>query len=419
MGSRVATQDIGSKSPLLKLPNELLLEVALHLERFQDLNSLLRTSKLFHTVFHTLLYRRAITAKDIVRDQIVWRVLSRCRVASLRHLLDNGLSANNQFSDGRNLLRTLCQLDDKERSVPLVRLLLKRGADIESKDTRTGSSTVLHVAARNDNCEIATLLLAHGADVNATEVHKRTPLHDAAFQGHCDSAALLLAHGADVNAVSTHGNTPLLEAAVACRSDIASVLLAHGADVNAVSTHGNTPLLEAVVACRSDIASVLLAHGAAVDARSATGDTPLLVALHNRNKDVIPVLLAHGADVDARDVLGRTPLHVASTYFAQADHTLAKLLVEHDADVNAIDSAGRTPLHLATREFVDCYDDELFMPKFLLENGAAVDAISNKGRSPLQEVISDPWDAEEYADLVALFIAHGADVPALNSADGE
>jgi ankyrin repeat protein len=374
MDSRVASQDIGSKSPLLRLPDELFLEVALHLDRFEDLNSLLRTSHLFHTVFHTLLYRRFITAQDTVRDQIVRRVLSRCGVASLRHLLDNGLSANYQFCDGGNMLRTLCQYDNEERSVPFARLLLERGADVESKNTRNGSRTVLHLAALNDNCEIATLLLAHGAGVNATDVHDRTPLHDAAGEGHCDSAALLLAHGADVNAVSWHGNTPLLEAAVACHSDIASVLLA---------------------------------HGAAVDARVAsTGDTPLLVALRYHNKDVIPVLLAHGADADAWDPHGRTPLHVASTYFVQADHTLAKMLVEHGANVNAIDSEGRTPLHLATSACADSsYEDPLFMPKFLLENGAAVDAISNRGCSPLEEVSSH---AKNYIELLELFLAYGA-----------
>jgi hypothetical protein len=67
MGSQVATEDIRRKSPLLTLPNELLLEMAAHLERFRDLNCLLRTSRFFHTI----LYRRAITAADTVRDDIV------------------------------------------------------------------------------------------------------------------------------------------------------------------------------------------------------------------------------------------------------------------------------------------------------------------------------------------------------------
>jgi ankyrin repeat protein len=381
-----ATEDISSKSPLLALPNELLLDVARYLKHFRDLNALLRTSRFFYTLFHALLYRRVITANATVRDAIALEVLSEAdQVATLAHLLDNGLSVNHKFrtgfDDGNDLVHTLCWNADTECTISLARLLLERGADVEAKDA-TNSGTALHLAVFNNSCGITALLLAHGADPNAAAMNGYTPLHFAASYGYGDIAELLLAHGADVNAATT--------------------------------LDGATPLLESVAGGHSDTASLLLAHGAAFDVRNDMGETPLLVALRSCKANVIPMLLAHGADADARDNLGRTPLHVASTSFSRDQHTSAKLLLEHGADVNAVENGGRTPLH----SFVGHHfcDGELFMPKFLLENGADVNAISKDGRSPLQEALSSCSHSKHCTgQLVALLIAHGADTSVLSS----
>jgi hypothetical protein len=182
-----------SKPPLLTLPNELFFEVASNLESFRDLNSLLRTSRLFHTLFNPRLYHLAVAADDCVREDIVVWVLSEYRVASLTLLLDNGLSVHQKLSHHlagvRDLLLQVCYSSDHKRSLPLARLLLERGADIAIKDDC--SETKLHAAAGRGNSSIAALLLEHGANVNATNEHGRTPLHFVAifFGGrrpHCE-----------------------------------------------------------------------------------------------------------------------------------------------------------------------------------------------------------------------------------------
>jgi hypothetical protein len=69
-----------------------------------------------------VIYRRAIAADDIIRDDIVAWVLSEYRVPSLKLLLDNGLSVHQNL---HHMLHWICYNDDQERSVPLARLLLE------------------------------------------------------------------------------------------------------------------------------------------------------------------------------------------------------------------------------------------------------------------------------------------------------
>ena len=91
-------------------------------------------------------------------------------------------------------------------------------------------------------------LLAAGADANARDPLGATPLHDAAWNGNREIAALLIAHGAEVNARHLEaGSTPLHYAVIKDNLGVAEVLLEHGADVRATSRSGATALHMAAV----------------------------------------------------------------------------------------------------------------------------------------------------------------------------
>ena len=99
-----------------------------------------------------------------------------------------------------------------EGNIQAVKQHLAAGTDFELRCTACGL-TVLGHAAWGGHKEIAELLIAEGADVNAKRNTGVTPLHHAAWNGHKEVAELLIANGADVNAKieggSHKGNTPL------------------------------------------------------------------------------------------------------------------------------------------------------------------------------------------------------------------
>lgn len=128
-----------------------------------------------------------------------------------------------------------------------------------------------------------------------------TPLHAAIVNACFDIAELLIAKGADVNAKDEYGETPLYIAAHSDK-DIAELLIAKGADVNARTKRGDTPLFSTALFVHKDkaIAELLIAKGADVNAENKDGETPLYIAAREGHKEVANLLIAKGADVNAK-----------------------------------------------------------------------------------------------------------------------
>jgi ankyrin repeat protein len=79
----------------------------------------------------------------------------------------------------------------------------------------------------NGHQDVAALLVASHALVNATDQSGWTPLHYTSL-GYRNVAELLLAHGAEVNARNRFGATPLHLAQENRRQDVAELLREHG-----------------------------------------------------------------------------------------------------------------------------------------------------------------------------------------------
>ena len=313
--------------------------------------------------------------------------------------------------------------------------LLKAGADPEA---RTSGETALMTAVRTGGVDVVNVLLAHGADVTATEPSSgQTVLMAAVAEAHPAVAHVLLEHGADVRAQSQAGFTPLAFAVRAGDLESVKLLVAAGASANEKlairrraeidgsadymdTPDGTTVLVLAVVNAHYELATYLLDQGAEPNADS-DGRTALHAVVKTMNweslsspdpeltgtgrldaRDLLGALLAAGANVNARlpksdrrrnsavsgytveesGTVGVTPLWIA----AQAgDVRTMRVLVAHGADPHLGTQQGTTPLMVAAGVgFTDgatpgSERDALDAVEFLLELGADIHAAQGTG----------------------------------------
>ncbi len=79
------------------------------------------------------------------------------------------------------------------RKLQLVKLLLAQGANVNA--TQTGGWTALHGAAQNGDLDIVEALIAKGAHVHARAENNQLPLDLALTKGHAHVAAVLQESG--------------------------------------------------------------------------------------------------------------------------------------------------------------------------------------------------------------------------------
>ena len=255
-----------------------------------------------------------------------------------------------------------------------------------------GGFTPLFFAARHGDLASAKLLIAAGADVNATTPTKTSVPVFAAHSGHGEVAAYLLEKGTDPNADGS-GYTALHAAVL--RGDLALVkaLLANRADPNArlkqgtPTTHGSkdfnlsvrwigaSPFWLAAKFAEIEIMRALVAGGADPRLTLPDGTTALMAAIDSVEKGrrandrrgrlrapsehlmavrsgqderealaAIKLVTEVGADVDAANELGDTAVLVAVTYKYTS---VVQWLVDHGANVNVKNRRGQTPLGIA------------------------------------------------------------------------
>ena len=89
----------------------------------------------------------------------------------------------------------------------------------------------------SNNKDVAELLIAKGADVNAKDDNGWTPLHHAVPDGHKEIAELLITKGGNVNAKGIYG-TPLDHAEAEWEGDVDEVNAARNEVAELLRKHG-------------------------------------------------------------------------------------------------------------------------------------------------------------------------------------
>lgn len=183
-------------------------------------------------------------------------------------LLDFGADAN-FFPMGTESDMTIVMQAVYHRNVPLLRLLVHRGVDVNSRGGI--GATALHIAARSGHIPSVALLLEGKAELNVVETggHKSTALFDAAAYGHVGVMEMLLTAGAKTTHESA-GNFPLLVGAGNGNLPVVEILLAFKADVNETNSDGASALQYAMEANHIPIINLLVHFGARVH----RGDEP-------------------------------------------------------------------------------------------------------------------------------------------------
>lgn len=105
-----------------------------------------------------------------------------------------------------------------------VRFLIENGAVVNSPSVNEQKVMPLHSAVAGKYLDIARILIAHGADVNATQQSDLTPLHAAAQNGQIEMVKLLLENGANKEMVSKEGKKAIDYAREKGHEDIVTML---------------------------------------------------------------------------------------------------------------------------------------------------------------------------------------------------
>jgi ankyrin repeat protein len=289
---------------------------------------------------------------------------------------------------------------------PVVRMLLRRGADANAAE-RTQGETALMWAVAENHADAARALIQGGADVNARSSAtafpplnfgtsgivpmalpkgRFTPLMYAARQGALDATRVLVASGANLNLADPDGTTALILAFINAHDDLADLLLDAGADPWLADASGMGALYAAV-----DMHTLTWMQG-----RPAPKSTDRLTSL-----DLITRMLQEGVDPD------------------QA--LTAPLLLRHHALGDPVLGAGATPLMRTAKT------GDLVVMRLLLDYGADPRHLEANGTTLLMVAAGLGWrdgggalpvfDRGSEADaieVIKMCLAHGADVNASN-----
>ncbi|KAI9764408.1 MAG: hypothetical protein M1840_008431 [Geoglossum simile] len=272
-------------------------------------------------------------------------------------LMDKQVAINIRDKDGRTPLHQVVGTQLPQSGC--LERLLEAGALPNEQDA--AGKTPLHLAVANCASFAVRLLLKRGADVEAACHNKDRSIHLAAQLGDIPCLRAIFEANPTVDAPDKNGNTALSIASLQGLAHSATALLDRGANPS-LAIHS------AVRSGRAKILALLLDYGADKDFQSdsSKGATPLATAAYLGDVGMVKLLIRERAKVSLKDENGRSALHLAlierrrymgnidldgfsSDVVQRYDEVIKNLL--QDADplwLNDVDESGRSYLHYAT-----------------------------------------------------------------------
>ncbi|KAL2837645.1 ankyrin repeat-containing domain protein [Aspergillus pseudoustus] len=378
------------------IPPEVTLQIAEFLET-KDLNSLVRSSRQFHSLLSPQLYALgAKWAPDEEGENEIITPLAWCfrngHLTVVNQLLLKNASPT-LAAGGTTAIHEVVQKD----YVDELQRLLDRPYDIRDLENDL-DETPLMTAARlgREACARALLDRGRGEDLdialifaveNSQDAMVRLILSSmpAPFEFQPGQLHLLLSSAVDVNHAGILRQ--LLSYAVAASA---------GVDINSATYAQVSRVNE--VAC----IDVFFEYGADINFRAGWDWTFLHSAVSDRNYEATVHLLDLGADIDAVDRSGCTPLMIAAQIPAER---IARLLVDRGARVEIVEEHGQNAMHMGASHGL------VGLLEHLHRAGLSVHATTNDGATALHHASRSPRGE----DTVKYLLGAGANISATNS----
>ena len=319
-------------------------------------------------------------------------VIGRQRVSTEQSLWEKALSSRTLAATYRpgSWQEQLTEAAAKD-DILTVSALLELGADPDANTS--GSGTPLWLAAQHGHAQLAKLLLANGADINAGQdpCDDNHPIKAAIASGNPSLFQVLLGN---TNLESPKVAESLFLAAVAAGNVPVTTELLERTTININWCGRQAPISVAARGGHLDTVAFLLERGANINTVGTGRDSAITSAAMNGHLNLVEFLLDKGADITAGCFGDGTPIREA----ALAGHLeVVQLLLARGANIEADCRGCSTPLSAAAEG--GHYD----VVEYLLDMGASVHADSYFQGNPIGVAAS-----KGYLAIVKLLVKRSA-----------
>jgi ankyrin repeat protein len=304
----------------------------------------------------------------------------------------------------------------RNSNVETIKKFLAQGGDPNTRSIVRGSTdSLLHLAARYRQTAITRMLIAAGADVNATAAFERLPLH-AALDTQFLSAARPTGGSfrSSPEALLVERTTELVKLLVDAGANLSGLNRPFDQLAGLNREMYEPPVSVAAKYGYADALRFLLSRGAETESEDYLGDTPLIMAVRCGQPKAAHILIDAGADVNR---MPYSPNHAEETqlmivvrserFSLEEKLQLIRRMIEAGADANKRDATGDTPLLKAVRFGTDHYYALIGLGNDDNVQWQVTKWPVNKKSSP-----------QEVAALVRILVDAGADT-ALRDRDGK
>ncbi|MGB5919486.1 ankyrin repeat domain-containing protein [Arcobacter sp.] len=302
----------------------------------------------------------------------------------------------------------------EKQSFPMVKLLIKKGANVNYVDL-SNDFTPLKTASDNNDLEIMQYLIENGANINATGMNGsalfsilKTTLSDkyVNLEERKKSADYLIKKGIDIELKDDSGNTALTHSLKNGNIQAFKYLLSKGANINAQDKKGETVLFYLVSfynikhPTTKKLINFVLDNNIKVDIENKYNNTALQVAviLGLADKSVCKIFVEHGANI--YKFSGSYYESIVDLALYNENELLAKYFISLDKKLLDLqDPEGNTSLHKAVK------NKQIKQVKFLVEAGADVNIPNENEETPIFYSLY-----KKDKDIFVYLVEHGADI---------